>query len=114
MELVLSIRLERVSPELLGKVRQRSASPAVQRIAGVLVAIGPRPLIPHATAEDTEARGLRQYRRLAIFAIAVVLVDSAGDRCYSLLDDLNIARSDGNSVVGLRAVRSEERRVGKE
>src|ERR1039457_2100856 len=104
MELVLRIRLKGVGPELLGKVGQRLIGPAVQWIARVLVPVGACPLIPNAAAKDSKARSLRQYRRLAIFPIAVVLVHSAGDRRYALLDDLNIARSDGNSIVGLRAV----------
>jgi hypothetical protein len=43
-------------------------------------------------------------RGLAILAIAVVLVDSAGQSGYALLDDLHITGSDGEAVVGLRSV----------
>src|ERR1035438_7787255 len=54
MKLELGVGLIGVGPELLGEVGQRLIGPAIQRIGGVLMAVGASPLIPHAGAEDAE------------------------------------------------------------
>src|SRR5580658_8114987 len=68
--------------------------------------IGASPLIPNASAEDAEVRGLREQERFAVFAIAVVLIDAAGlgnrcdgTGCLVCLGDLDIARRNRDAVV---------------
>src|ERR1700710_2066263 len=99
MELILREGLIRVRPELLCKVWQCLVGPVVQRIAGVLVAVRSRPLIPQARAEDAEARHLAQRRRLAILAIAVVLVHTAWDGSNTALGHRHVAWFDSQAVV---------------
>ena len=99
VELVFGVGLVGVGPELLTEFGQRLVGPVVERIGGILMAVGICPLIPHAAAEDAEVRGLGHDCRFAIFAVAVVLVDGAGKSGDALLDDLHIAGRNGQAVV---------------
>ena len=97
MELILHKGLIAVGHELLGKVGQRLVGPVGQRIGRILMAIGVRPLIPHTGAEDAEPRNLAELRGLAILAVAVVLVHTAGERSNTLLRDRRITGRHGQA-----------------
>ncbi len=88
MELILSIWLVGVSPEGLVEIGQSLISPVIERVGRGLVAVGGSPLVPETTTKYSEPGNLTKLRGLAIFAIAVVLVDGAGQSRDTLLDDL--------------------------
>src|SRR5271156_6445042 len=83
--LKLDERLIAVGDKLLGEIRQELIGPVVERVGGVLVAVGVGPLVPHTSIEDAEFGDLADPRDFAVLAVAVVLVDGAGQRADTLL-----------------------------
>src|SRR5262249_6258493 len=76
-ELVFDIRLERGRNEVLVKIGQRRVHPSA-RIRRTLIPVGVRPLIPHASPENSTAHFVAERRDIAGLTIAVQLIYSAG------------------------------------
>lgn len=94
VELIFSIGLVGVGPESLVEIGQSLISPIVKRVGRELIAVCVSPLVPDTSTKDPEPGSLTKLRGLAIFAIAVVLVDGARDGVDALLGHWNVAGSD--------------------